>query len=593
MKKSLFYWAFLVVAGMSLTACSSGDDNIADNTTPVTPDSQNKTVILTGTIGVGGDETRAVDNDGKTSWEVNNEIAINYQKTDGSYARTSCTITEVSSDKHFATFTATLNSPKDDGYIGFAYPFDKVNGNDTPGNAYNFEFNYDAYATQNGATTGTNSISDKRLDYACTEDGGEVKMAVKDGKATLKSAALLKNQFSMYEFTLKDGNDDEVDATELKIFIKSSGSFSSTADYTVTPNAATSKFYVALEPTESTVEGVKIVASFDNQDAAIKLNTAANVAKISDGNYGYGKFICVDEAAGAENQAYLCSSENSAYYCEHIYSTSKFVKGKLYSANLTVKDLTPTAVIAYTGAVTNYCDNFIALALSDATTGNNVVTLGEGQASVASWLTDKSLKINDTTYPASLSVTNGRYDDVKANPQKSEGTKYFNADNPNDIVSNESATSMRKGWRLPTVTDFRRIFSQLKDNNDNPVMTGITATNPKGIMDHNGVYGYYTGTYNSGGFWTYPYKDAYDTPLSNYYRGSSTLLTYINHLFSTPNSIQGQYYWLGSGVIEEGSDSPSGSKGWRYSFNNDYFVWNEAGAGEGGDKALIRLVFAY
>lgn len=585
MKKNIFYWAFLVLAGMGLTACSSGDDNIADNTTPVTPDSQNKKVILTGTIGVGGDETRAVDNNGVTSWKANDPITINYETATG-YSRATGTIKQVSSDNHFATFEATLENPKNDGYIGFAYGTVK---SATPSNAYNFEFNYDAYSTQYGTTA---AITSSGLDYACTEEGGEVKMAVKDSKATLKSTALLKNQFSMFEFTLvKEGaTSTNVPATKLQIFIKSNGSFPTEADYTITPanSDAYFTFYVALEPTadDATIEGVKIVASFDGKDPAIKLNTAANVAKISTNNYGYGKFICVDEAAGAENQAYLCSSENSAYYCEHTYSTSKFVKGKLYSANLTVKDLTPTAVIAYTGNVTNYCDNFIALALSDATAGET--TLSDGQAAATSWAGNHSVKMysSDESTTTLYNESNNKYDVVKANPQ--DASHHFTAATNNDVVSNQRATGLTKGWRIPTVTDLRYIFSQLKTGGETPtpvINNGITPTNPQGIMDHNGVYGYYNTSTSS---WVYPYNTN-----AGYYKSANytTLKDYINALYSSTD-IDGQYYWLGSGVIKENESSETSGKNWRYNFSYDFFEWNETGQ-SGGDTSKTRLVFAY
>lgn len=558
MKKNIFYWAFLVVAGMSLTACSSGDDNIADNTTPVTPDSQNKTVILTGTIGVGGDETRAVDDNGKTSWEVGNVIAINYQKTDESYARTYCTITQVSSDKHFASFEATLTDPKNDGYIGFAYPNDKVTSNTTPNSAYNFEFNYEAYATQNGATTGTNSISDKRLDYACTEEGGEVKMAVDGSTAKLKGNALLKNQFSMFEFTLKDGNDDEVPATKLEIFIKNGDSFSSTADYIVTPTDATSKFYVALQPTESAVDGVKIVASFDNQDAAIKLNTADKVNAIT--STDYGKLLSVD-ANDDDKQAYLCAKTTSPKYCEHIYGTSKFVKGKLYSADLTVKDLTPTAVIAHVGEVSNYCSKFIALALEDVYSGTK--TLSDAQALIGTddnWVVQHKMKIAGTTY-STLQGDNGKYDEVRDNTIDAT-TKVINSS-----YSSATSTSLRQGWRIPTVTDFRYIFQALGVMDSEK----INATTPVGITDQDGHY--YSG------------QEAFA-----YKTGTGMLYTSVNSLFSTAGvgtDIEGQYYWLGSKVISRAGDAQDG-KAWRFSFSADQFEWNES-----NDQSLARLVFAY
>lgn len=563
MKKNIFYWAFLVVAGISLTACSSGDDNIADNTTPVTPGSQNKTVILTGTIGVGGDETRAVDNDGKTSWKANDPITINYENTSGGYSRATGTIKQVSSDKHFASFEATLENPKNDGYIGFAYG--TVNSA-TPSKAYDFTFNYSAYYNdQDGTTEG---ISDSHLDYACTEQGGEVKMAVDGSTATLKSTALLKNQFSMYEFTLvKEGaTSTNVPATELQIFIKNGVSYSSTADYTVTPTAATSKFYVALEPTESAVAGVKIVASFDNQDAAIKLNTADKVNAIT--STDYGKLLSVD-ATDDDKQAYLCAKTTSPKYCEHIYSTSKFVKGKLYSADLTVKDLTPTAVIAYAGDVSNYCSKFIALALENVY-GTTPMTLDAARSLIGTdnnWVSQHKMTIAGTTYNT-LQGESGKYDEVQDNSIDNTG------ENPTYQMttshSSNTSGSLRQGWRIPTVTDFRYIFQELKDGDSYVInRTKITATTPNGITDHDGRY--YSGqtdfTYTTG----------------------TGLLDHVNSLFTGTGGtgITAQFFWLGSKVINRAGDAQDG-KAWRFSFTANQFIWTES-----TDQSLARLVFAY
>lgn len=561
MKKNIFYWAFLVVAGISLTACSSGDDNIADNTTPVTPDSQNKTVILTGTIGVGGDETRAVDDEGKTSWKANDPITINYETTSG-YSRATGTIKQVSSDNHFATFEATLTNPKDDGYIGFAYGTVE---SASPSSAYDFTFDYSAYSSQDGTTAG---ITTSGLDYACTESGGEVKMAVDGSTATLKSTALLKNQFSMFEFTLKDGNGDEVPATKLEIWVEESTFSSSTATYTITPanSAAYSTFYVALEPTESTVDKVKIVASFDGKDAAIKLNTADKVNAIT--STDYGKLLSVD-ATDDDKQAYLCAKTTSPKYCEHIYGTSKFVKGKLYSADLTVKDLTPTAVIAYAGGVSSYCSKFIALALEDVYSGTK--TLSEAQSLIGTdnnWVSQHKMKIAGTTY-GELRGDNGKYDEVQDNTIDNTGeTPTYQMTTSH---SSATSTSLRQGWRIPTVTDFRYIFQELKTGESSYVIdrSKITATTPAGITDHDGRY--YSGqtdfTYTTG----------------------TGLLDYVNSLFTGTGGtgITAQFFWLGSKVISRTGEPQSG-KAWRFSFTANQFIWTES-----TDQSLARLVFAY
>lgn len=582
MKKSLFYWVFLVVAGISLAACSSGDDNIADNTTPATPDSQNKTVILTGTIGVGdNDETRAITNAGVSSWSPNDPITINYQTSSG-YSRATGTIKTVDSDSHFATFEATLTDAMDDGYIGFAYG--SVTANLTPGSAYDFVFSYSAYTTQNGATTGDNSISDKRLDYACTEIGGQIKMKVDGNTATLKGNAVLKNQFSMLKINLvdKDNTDNPVNATELKITIADGENFASpTTTYTITPDDPTNEFYVALQPKDDG-DKVKIVASFNNQDPAIKLDATAAAAISSD---DYGKFLCA-YANDDNKQAYLCSSSSSPKICEYTYGTdTKFVKGKLYSKQLNVKSLTPTAVIAHVGAIKSevagytsvnaYCEHFLALALEDVYSGTKTLADAgtELNKSTDNWVVNHKLKVGNIT---SSGVSNAAYDVVQ------DSRLDANAVIVNSYNSNTRTLSVYQGWRIPSVTDFRYIFQDLKTNRT----TGdyvidqnhITATTPVGIADQDAHY------YSTQSIFKYGTS------------GDLLLFNYINNLCGNTNLI-GTYYWISSQVksrdtYDEDDQLIPGvvktGKAWRFCFSNDQFEWNES-----GDQSLVRLVFAY
>ena len=85
--RNYLYVAALLLAA-TFTACSSDGDIASENVTPQ-PDqpATGKEVILTGTLAdKGGEETRGVDDDGKTEWWDGEEIAIYYQKTDGSFA---------------------------------------------------------------------------------------------------------------------------------------------------------------------------------------------------------------------------------------------------------------------------------------------------------------------------------------------------------------------------------------------------------------------------------------------------------------------------------------------------------------------------
>jgi len=546
MKKSLFYWVFLVLAGMSLTACSSGDDNIADNTTPVTPDSQNRKVILTGTIGIGGDETRAVNNNGEISWTNGDKVRVQYQTSTG-VKDAEGTITKVTD--HDATFEATLDGPTDDGLIGIAYPYSHVTAGHS--SVLNFTFDYSQYTTQDGTTS---SITSNKLDYACSESA--VHMKVDGSSATLKGNALLKNQFSMYKFNLSTAAD------KLEIYIGESNFNNTTATYTVDPDDEATEFYVALRPKDSG-DKVRIVASFTGQGTAKKLD-ATTVNAISSADYG--KFISVDATDG--NQAYLCSYSTSTKACDHTYGIdTKFVKGKFYSSNLTVKDLTPTAVIAYTDAIAGYCTKFLALALEDVYT-DNTKSLHDASAYLMgenNWAKQHQMKISNTTYDDAYSSA---YDQVRDNTLDVYGVIVSTyASNSN------SAGTSDKGWRTPSVTDLRYILQELKNGNSYVInQNKITATSPTGITDQDGFY--YSGQTDD------------TSSFAKYGTGGGALYTYINNLCGNSN-LKNNYYWLSSQVINRSGSSQT-QKAWRFSFSADQFEWNE-----NSDESWLRLVFAY
>lgn len=123
--------------------------------------------------------------------------------------------------------------------------------------------------------------------------------------------------------------------------------------------------------------------------------------------------------------------------------------------------VTAEAIIAHVGAVTNYCDKFIAIALDDVDT------------SFPYWSTALT-KVN--TYAGNHPITIGG---TKYNTNTT-GSTYYDRVTNDKTTSSATATSQQTGWRLPSVTDWRYIFQGL--------CSGPSATSPVGVADH-GAYG--------------------------------------------------------------------------------------------------------
>lgn len=141
------------------------------------------------------------------------------------------------------------------------------------------------------------------------------------------------------------------------------------------------------------------------------------------------------------------------------------------------------AVIAYVGKVPGYFDNFLAISMHDCkpdgTEGreaNKVWTTYKTNNSVGKYAASHPIKIGDNTYNTASYVT---YDEV--------------ADN-NKTASNTNSTTL-KGWRTPTITDWRYILYGLCGS---PVPTDpagvanndyLGTTNPLGILNASPGYG--------------------------------------------------------------------------------------------------------
>ena len=186
------------------------------------------------------------------------------------------------------------------------------------------------------------------------------------------------------------------------------------------------------------------------------------------------------------------------------------------------------AYIAYVGNVPGYFDSFIAIALEDAHT--TYTTYSDAQSKVGTYASSHAITYCGTTYNSNTGST---------------GSNCY------DSVTNSTSTASRiknsgtvKGWRIPTVTDWRYIFDGL--GNGTP-----SATSPVGVEGG--------ATYGTG----------------------STLRSNINTACGNAQ-LQSGGYWSSSEVSGVSSDA------WLYLFNYSYFYDYYK-----TNNSYVRAVFAY
>ena len=314
MKKNTFYMVALLLAGTVMTACSGGDDITSDITPEPQPSSETGVVELSGTLGSKGDVTRAIDANGKGTWEPGDKFAVYYETPDG-HASAVATVNSVNDDKS-ANFTATLHSPKaGNNDVTLVYP---ATAHDGKGG-----FKTDALMKQGGTL---DYINANGLDI----ETATTTMKVEGMNATLTENVTMDPQVCLYTLYLKDNSNNFISAKKLEI---SDG----THNYTITSSDATTAFTIALLPIENadftftattTIEG----KLYTKQNATLANCTAANVGDVifADGN--------IYKVSNGTGVIYSVSFKNKT-----------LVRGRFSYNYLNLSTITPVAMIAYVG----------------------------------------------------------------------------------------------------------------------------------------------------------------------------------------------------------------------------------------------------
>ena len=430
--------AALLMAGAVMTACSGGDDITSDIISEPQSSTEAGVVELSGTLGSKSSVTRAIDDEGKGSWEKYDEFAIYYQTNSG-HATATATVNRVNDDGS-ADFTATLISPKTgSNNVTFVYPVSAYDGNGG--------FKTDALMNQKGTL---DYINEKGLDI----ETASTTMNVVNTKATLNSDVTMLPQVCLYTLNLKKDANNDLYATKLEI---SDG----THNYTVAWDIDTNTFTVALLPVsganftfEATTEEVGRV--YTKQNVTLETCTENNVGHVFD----------------KDGNIYEVTNKVPGVLYGASFNNITLTRGKFYSQNLTLAPvvITPVAMIAYVGEkgtadTSEGAENYhgLAMAMSNVTDSEGTYNFAwalEGygdqekcdgvynfDGTVDNYLEPGNFKgIDDTNILANHTCSNNHRHPA------AEAAKNYRVEgfNPHDIKCSD--------WFLPTTGQWYKFF---------------------------------------------------------------------------------------------------------------------------------------
>lgn len=333
-------------------------------------------------------------------------------------------------------------------------------------------------------------------------------------KATVAETANYNGGTATADFTISKATQSvTLSATSLTIDVGSTGSFTVTRSGDGAITATSSNESIATASVDQST-GVVTVSKVATGDATITVEVAEGTNYNAYSGSALTVTVSSDPGIAFDN----VTSSHKGYYIAK--------NGKAYST-MALANQYSTAVgyICYAGSVDKYFSKFIAIALNDAHT--TYTTYSDAQSKVGTYASTNAVTVGSTTY--------------NTNSGSSGSSCYDVVTNSTSTASNTRTGSAAKGWRIPTVTDWRYIFAGIG---------GPSATSPVGVG---------SGTA---------------------YGNGSTLRSSINT--ACGNTALQPYYWSSSEL--------SGSTGnaWYYGFNYSYFYITSK-----SNINYVRAVFAY
>lgn len=232
--------------------------------------------------------------------------------------------------------------------------------------------------------------------------------------------------------------------------------------------------------------------------------------------------------SGEDGKRWTLATNDYAHLTSANIGNMLAADGNIYAntAAATATGTTAVAVIAYVGNVSNYFDKFLAIALTDV--DGNRYTWADAFTKVGEYAAAHPITISGTPYNTNA-IGNNCYDQV---------------DDDVNTSSAKRTTGVVKGWRLPSVTDWRYVFEGF----------GGPAVNSQ-----------------AGVTWRVSYGD-----------GTALCNAINNACGNTDPKLQFNPHWSSS----ETSGNSDGA--WVYGFSRSFFMQNYKTA-----NFYVRAVFAY
>ncbi len=520
---------FLSMAALAfvgaMTAGCSGDDLTAQ--TPQLPDTTNGTVTMKINVSLSEHaSTRELNPNFTKNFATGDKIAVIYKNTNNETVKVESDplqATDILSNNS-AKFSVTLTNPQASTPVRYIYPAsmaaDDVSAT-TPDNDATIKWT--KLASQNNMLTNISSDLD---------------LAVFDGTLSAQGilpAAELKNQLTIGNFTINNGTDNITENVKELII------YDGTNTYNIR-NFYSSSILVIMKPITTTqtvtIKAItadnKFIKSVTNKELAKNTKYDINVSMTA--RY---PFAATDTRLSSEDIGSVIGADGKIY----LNATAAAAASPATTAR---------AVIAYVGSVPKYFDKFLAIALTDV---DGTHTWTDALTKVGEYAAAHPITIGGTTYNTST-TGDTYYDQVANNPAISSATRD---------------AGVVKGWRLPSVTDWRYIFDGLgrqkagltltnkKDDGSIVYCNNVTPTDPLGVV--NGRYYYKDGDAD----------------------GASSLRAAINAACGNED-LQSGDYWSSSEY-----DDMDKNKAWYYRFYYGKFSWTNRTTYD----CYARAVFAY
>ena len=450
--------AALLMAGAAFAACSSSDDSIIEQ--PVNP-TEPKTYTMTIRASKGDDTTTRglyfADGEGKKNLQVNwngkEKVRV---VQDGQVIGTLSAAMSNGENGHMTTLTGTVTGFQVNQAVGFYLLADEDGKMD--------------YTGQKGAMlddNGTGNI-EENYDFASYElDGNACQQAftTTDGSNIVpKDNAIIAftSQQAIVRFELQKSDGKDLFATKFIVTDKNTSKLVQSID----AKSGTKTYgQVALTPTNNTSWVYNVALNLENNTSDLRLfaeakdeygNPELYIFEKSGVTFTKGKYYRVTVKMHRCTKFPLSQITYEDTQFKGWYIGSTIADGDTENCAYQFGGSGVNAVIAYVGKLPGYFDNFLAISKHDCKAdgtegrddnGSTWRTYASNNC-VGTYASNHPIKIGSTTYNTN-SFDNNNYGLFPI---------FDWVDNSTTTASNTYDGAVRKGWRMPTVTDWRYIF---------------------------------------------------------------------------------------------------------------------------------------